>query len=323
MKILALHLNNFLEYAQLRGLSREEMIRLIKNPPSDLQGENATVEVLDFYSVVRFIMLSLKDELLGLRLGNLMNLKALGLIYQISLQATTIEEALFYLKSYLNSTFPIIDIQTEVNKTYASIILKIDNEYHAENVIILENVLFIIGRELKIMAGNELSLNLYSPCYQSKYPLEWNKGNSFSLTFENRVLKANFKNRIEWNLDILVPGYLKMIEELRQEKSFTTKVKIAILSMAKPDLPNLELVAEAFNITPRTFQRRLDSENTTFRVIISEIKRKISYLLIGHKRFSVTEISDILGFSEPASFIHTFKKWYGNSPERFRQQINR
>jgi AraC-like DNA-binding protein len=134
------------------------------------------------------------------------------------------------------------------------------------------------------------------------------------------VLKAVWKDRTKWQLDLLVPEYLKLIESVKSEETFASKVKIAILSIAKPDLPDLNAVADNFNMTPRTLQRKLATEATSFRQIVSDLKRKISFLLIGHNRFSVAEVSDILGFSESASFIHSFRKWYGNSPERFRRQ---
>ncbi len=322
MKIQALHLSNIMEYAQIRGISRNEMVGRMKNLPSDFLEDKSTVEVADFYAVVKGVNESLQDALLGMRLGEFMNLKALGLIYQISLQTTTVEEALSYLKSYLNATFPLISINIEVSEEQATIVLRIENDARNENRVILENTLTVISREVSVMAGKQLSIRLFSPFCHSTYPDSWQKGESFSLTFTNAVLKATLQDKSRWQLDVLVPD-LKLIEGLKSEPSFTTNVKMTILSMAKPELPGLEMVADAFNMTARTFQRRLDTENTTFRLINAELKRQISYLLIGHNRFSVADISDVLGFSEPASFIHSFKKWYGDSPEKFRQQLSR
>jgi AraC-like DNA-binding protein len=74
-------------------------------------------------------------------------------------------------------------------------------------------------------------------------------------------------------------------------------------------------------ITPRTLQRRLEAENITFREVVEEIKKQISSLLLMHEDYSVSAISFVLGYAEPASFIHSFKKWFGHPPESLRQRL--
>jgi AraC-like DNA-binding protein len=318
MKILALHLYSILEYAQLRGLTAKEMFDGMT--PVSTNDSESTIPEEDFFKVIRNIDLHLKDEMLGVRIGTFMNLKSLGVIYQISLQTTVIQEALAYLKDYVNATLPVISIETSVSDLYASIVLKSKDDAKAEHKILLENILTVIAKELKVMAGTDLKIEIFSPGYHSGYPPEWEHADSYSIRFVNGILKASMHDRSRWNLDILVPEYLRMIETLKQEESFASKVKIALLSMAKPELPDLAVVADNFNMTTRTFQRRLVSEKSSFREIMLDVKKQISYHLINHERFSVNDISDVLGFSETASFIHSFKKWYGNSPDKFRRQ---
>ena len=323
MKIQALHLYHFMEYARVRGISEPAMLSRLAAGPADFLAAAATVEAADFYAVVKFVREALADELLGIRAGAFLNLKSLGLVYQISLQTTTVAEALFYLQHYLNASFPLIHLQTDISTSVATIVLRISNEAAAENRIILESVLTVIARELQTMAGPEFTLGLSSPFYNASYPENWQPGKSFTLAFTKAVLGARIQDKSRWQLDVLVPEYLQLIERLKAEPTFSTRVKITMLSMAQPALPDLARVADAFNLTVRTLQRRLDTENTSFRQLQGALKKEISYLLINHQRFSVAEISEVLGFAEPAAFIHSFKKWYGHSPEKFRQQLVR
>ena len=321
MKILALHLYNFLEYARIRGVEESKMLSQMVNPPANFLAEDVQVDDADFWRVVSYVHTQLQDDLLGIRLGEFMNVKLLGLIYQISLQTTTLEEALFYLKNYLNVTFPLIQIKTAIVAELATISLEINTPEPTENRLILENVLTIISRELRIMTRPGLEIQFTSPFYHQGYPANWSLGEQFTLTFTNAVLKASLQDKSRWQLDVLVPEYLKLIERLKADNTFSAKVKITMLSMAQPKLPDLDKVADAFNMTPRTLQRRLDTENISFRTINTTLKREISCLLINHNRYSVADISEVLGFSEPASFIHSFKKWFGHSPDKFRRQL--
>lgn len=320
MKILALHLHQIIEYAQMRGISREQLIGLIENTPADFLSETETVSPIDFYRVIEVLIEQLKAESLGIRLGNFLNLGALGLIYRISLQATTIEEALYYLKMYLNATFPIVSIETKVDAKVVEIILNIRNEQAEANRVILENILTIIAKEVNMMVQNGVELIKTSPFVSEHYPADWQVSEKYSVSFTPGILKATLLDRSRQQLDLLIPEYLKLIEGLKSELSFVNKVKIASLNLAKPELPDLASVADAFHLSPRTFQRRLVSENITFRQITDDLRKQISGLLIRHNRFSVTDISYVLGYSEPAAFIHSFKKWFGDSPERLRQK---
>ena len=187
------------------------------------------------------------------------------------------------------------------------------------NRIILEYALTVMSRELSMMTAEQAQIRLYSPFYGTTYPKPWSQGLDFSLDFTPTILKAALQDRSRLQLDILIPEYLKLLEGLKDVQSFSNKVKIASLNMARPELPDLETIADAFHLTPRTLQRRLGEENATFRQIIDDLKRQISALLIRHNRFSVSDISYVLGYSEPAAFIHSFKKWYGDSPKRVRK----
>jgi AraC-like DNA-binding protein len=321
MNIQTVHLLNFMEYARIRGVTEQQMKESIKYPPVDWQDAYSLVAADDFYAVLHLVVGLLKDDLLGIRLGQFMQLKALGLVYQISLQATTVEEGLYYLRNYLAVSLPLIHMDTSLHEKAVSVVLQIDNEHTFENRIILENVLMLMARELRMMAGDHIFIHLLSPYYNEQYPDNWQKGNSFSITFTNTIFKAALQDHSRWKLELLIPAYLQMIERLKTDDSFTSLVKITMLSMAQPELPDLERVADTLHLTPRTLQRRLENESVTFRQISLALKKEISYLLIAHQQYSVADISLVLGFSEPASFIHSFTKWYGNTPQKFRQQI--
>jgi AraC-like DNA-binding protein len=321
MNIAASHLLHLIEYAEQRGIAREDLFDIVPYSSDHFRDDTATVAPESFYDVLGEIDDQLQDELFGIRAGRYLNMKALGLIYRISLEATNIEEAFFYLKDYLQETFPIITINTDVKESVVSVRLYIDNNREDLNRIIIENVLTVVAREIKLMAGESTSITVFSPFFTPDYPDSWSQDAYFGLQFPPVILQAALKDQSRLHLDILIPEYLKMIESLKTDGSFVSKVKIASLNLAKPELPALKMVADSFNITPRTLQRRLREEGATFREIINDLKRTISDMLLRHKRFSVADISFVLGYSEPAAYIHSFKKWHGRSPEKVRDEL--
>ncbi|WPP50364.1 AraC family transcriptional regulator [Catalinimonas niigatensis] len=321
MKILAIHLYSLLDYAQARGLKLESLTQGTSLQEVDLSAAEATVNEEDYYLILERIMSSLEDEHLGIRMGSFLKLQALGLIYQISLQCTTIEEAIHYLKDFVQATLPLVQITTHLGEQQNTISANISNKQHTLNRQLLECLLVIISRELRMMSRDRFPMHMTSPFYTSAYPEPFMYGEVFTLSFSGLDLKAALKSYHDKHLDFLIPQYLKLIQTLKKKDSFMSQVKIAALHKAKPELPGLEEIADSFHLTPRTFQRILAREKVTFRQLSDELKKEISMLLLQHKSYSIGDISYILGYSEPAAFVHTFRKWYGDTPTHLRRYI--
>ena len=288
--------------------------------PASTPGEIVMIPASEFYAALKQINQELPDELWGVKTGNYLTLKLLGLIYQISLQVTTLAEAFHYLQSYLQNTLPLVSITTSITEEQVTITAQIANAEKKINRIILENVLTIISREIRMMATEAVVFALTSPYWHGGYPKEWQCGESFSIAFEPVLLKAAIKKRPAEKLEILVPEYIKLIEKIKAaENSFTNQVKVLILSMSDPHLPDITAVSEALYLTPRSLQRRLERENSSYRLLQLDLKKQICSFLLQHQEYSVASMAYILGYAEPASFIHSFKKWFGDSPARVRK----
>ncbi|MDR7128130.1 AraC-like DNA-binding protein [Algoriphagus sp. 4150] len=98
-------------------------------------------------------------------------------------------------------------------------------------------------------------------------------------------------------------------------------MKIAALHLAQPALPGLQEIAEVFHLTPRTMQRMLAKEQLTFRKLSDELKKQLGVILLRHDGYTITDIAYLLGYAEPASFVHAFKKWHGCSPTGIRAEV--
>ena len=79
-----------------------------------------------------------------------------------------------------------------------------------------------------------------------------------------------------------------------------------------------ESVAGALNMSVRTFQRRLNEEKTSYKRLLQDVRRELALRYIDDESLSITEISYLLGFSEPSSFARVFKRWTGQAPSESR-----
>jgi AraC-like DNA-binding protein len=132
------------------------------------------------------------------------------------------------------------------------------------------------------------------------------------------------------DLEIPILGYnpqlSAVIEKLLQERlheseqglRFTTKVREAISINYQFDFPRLENIALTLNMTPRTLQRKLQDENTSYRELSDSIRYELASTLLKHKQLTISEIAYKLGFAELKAFRKAFKQWSGQTPAAYR-----
>lgn len=122
----------------------------------------------------------------------------------------------------------------------------------------------------------------------------------------NKELNSIFKNLLETEIN------------KNRDTNFTSEVKQIILKHCQFSFPQLEDIAGHMHITPRTLQRKLQEENTSFRLLSDAIKQELACNLLRNGNLSVTQISYKLGYAEPSTFHRAFRQWTGRSPNAFR-----
>ncbi|MFO0660261.1 MAG: AraC family transcriptional regulator ligand-binding domain-containing protein [Polyangiaceae bacterium] len=86
---------------------------------------------------------------------------------------------------------------------------------------------------------------------------------------------------------------------------------------------SIEPIAKQLGASPRTLQRALTTEGSSFREIADSERQRVAELLLGSSKHAVSEVAAQLGFSELASFSRAFKRWTGSSPAEFRRRTSR
>ena len=78
--------------------------------------------------------------------------------------------------------------------------------------------------------------------------------------------------------------------------------------------PTVQTVAKKLATTPRTLQRRLSEEGTSFIEILDKIRAELSTRYLADPALSMTEVAFLLGFSEPSAFARAHRRWFGRAP---------
>ena len=107
----------------------------------------------------------------------------------------------------------------------------------------------------------------------------------------------------------------------RDKEDVVNRVRTAILDGIADGRATEEAAAEQLHMSTRQLNRKLAERDTTFKVLLNEIRSELALQYIADPGLSLTEISFMLGFSEVSSFSRAFKRWTGRSPSKTRAEV--
>jgi AraC-like DNA-binding protein len=80
----------------------------------------------------------------------------------------------------------------------------------------------------------------------------------------------------------------------------------------------VETVADALELSPRTLQRRLETEGTSFQEVLDGVREQLAMSYLVNDSLTVSEIAYLLGYSELRAFDRAFRRWTGKTPVAWR-----
>lgn len=83
--------------------------------------------------------------------------------------------------------------------------------------------------------------------------------------------------------------------------------------------PSLTQVARLLAVHPRTLQRRLAGEGTSFGLVLDDVRRVAAARYIMGTDVPFARVAPLLGFSEQSALTRAVRRWYGVSPRRLRR----
>ncbi|WP_257458850.1 AraC family transcriptional regulator [Archangium lipolyticum] len=107
------------------------------------------------------------------------------------------------------------------------------------------------------------------------------------------------------------------VEQLPSTSLLSEQVRTALRGALGGGDYSLVAVAAKLHMSPRTLQRRLREEGISHEVLLDGLRQELARVYL-EKRLSISEISFLLGYSNPTAFHRAFKRWTGSSPEYYR-----
>ncbi|MEU6118411.1 AraC family transcriptional regulator [Streptomyces sp. NPDC047117] len=101
--------------------------------------------------------------------------------------------------------------------------------------------------------------------------------------------------------------------------SLVLRVRGAVQQSLGTAPPDIGAVARLLSIHPRTLQRRLREEGTTYAAILDDVRRQAARHYLTGTALPMTQIAALLGLSEQSALSRCCRRWWGVSPTAVRR----
>ncbi|HEU0190893.1 MAG TPA: AraC family transcriptional regulator [Mycobacterium sp.] len=116
-----------------------------------------------------------------------------------------------------------------------------------------------------------------------------------------------------------------LVEYLKSTTARESTLTQSIRSIARELLPTglatLEVVADQFSLHPKTLQRRLAHEGTTFAILVDQLRKETAGRYLRDTQISLSHLAREIGYAEQSVLTRSCRRWFGCSPTDYRKRL--
>lgn len=83
----------------------------------------------------------------------------------------------------------------------------------------------------------------------------------------------------------------------------------------------LQGIADYVSMHPRTLQRRLDRDGTSFASIVDAARRQHTLLYLAQRQMPLSQVAGLVGYTEQSTFNRACMRWFGATPMTVRRGL--
>jgi AraC-like DNA-binding protein len=281
------------------------------------------------YRFLEFAATAANDSLLGLHVAAEMDLRRGGIFFYLGASSATVSEALENMARYAGTTSEAILIELSRHKDATTVTIR--RVAHGEVCRQWSEFLALaIIRVLRLASGRDfapLRMTFAHPRNSDlrevhrllRCPVEFAHATE-SWVLSQSVMELPIRSEDSHLLEVLTAHADDLLAERRTAVGLRSMVENQLISVLPNGGVQAAVVAQQLGMSARSFTRHLAEEGTTFGEILDRLRNRLALRYLQDERVSLQQVAWLLGYSEPTAFNHAFKRWFGTSPGRARNQ---
>jgi AraC-like DNA-binding protein len=294
--------------------------------------ESGNISLANFSTILENARTLTGNEQIGFMLGQHSNALTLGSLGAAMAVAPNLREGLQLLESYtrLHTSYAEVGLLSELRGFSVSLVFQevegFSERAHVEaGMQLLRNFSeAICGCSLE---GVEYQFAYPRPAYAKAYKQHLMGQHQFDCPEHRTIIPRAYIDApsVFYNPEIWHESLVALAQRLKaateeEENTYTRHVR-ALLRSFEPPLPDLQAVAERLHVSPRTLNRRLRDESTSFRELRAGELQTWAKRYLAQTQISVEAIAGLLGYEDASNFRRAFRNWENCSPAEYRASL--
>lgn len=307
------------------GISPQHVLKRADLPADLLTRKGARLGVEGYFRLWRSLEVEAKDPLLPIRIGQALSVEVFDPLLFAALSSPNLNTALDRIRRFKPLSGPIwleLEAGTAITTLWVhfpSTAVDLPTSLVAVELIFFVQLARLATRAnirpVRVLASRDLAP---AYAYGNYFGISPITGYANALSFAASDARRPFLTANEDMWAFFEPDLRRRLSELDQNAGMRDRVRGALLELLPSGRSSVQAVCKALGMSPRTLQRHLKQEGSSFKDILRETRRDLAAHYLKSSEMSGAEISYLLGFDDPNSFFRAFRSWTGRTPEKTR-----
>lgn len=274
-----------------------------------------------FTVMLKKLALYMRDPAIALSIAQCVNTANLGILGYLLHACDTLGEALVRLQRYGKL---IINDMDHIRLAQVNTNMEIQwPDIAAGEQLIMEFGMAVMRQFSLQLAGRPLQLNYVHLMHElvgDAAPYESFFG---CQVYFNQPL--NLMSFPASNLDIPIEKPDKALLEILQQQAeealknlpsvdvFLQQAQRQLMDLCQQGEPSLMQLADRLHLSQRTLQRRLAQYDLSFQQLLDDVRQQLCRQYL-QQQVSLSDIAQLIGYSDQSAFTRAYKRWTGTTP---------
>jgi AraC-like DNA-binding protein len=146
------------------------------------------------------------------------------------------------------------------------------------------------------------------------------KGPLDGVTFTAEDAARPFVTEDESRWTFFEPELRRRLSDLAESATTVDRVQAALHETLPAGDSSINAVANQLIVSPRTLQRQLQTEGTSYQAVLTKTREKLARRYLNDKGLTTAQVAYLLAYDDANSFYRAFRRWTGVTPDTARTE---
>lgn len=269
----------------------------------------------------------LADPQLGLKLGQTVNARHMGIVGYLMMASATLGEAMLRLEHYQRLIYDVSAMAVRPRGGETDYVWTPEPQEH-RSTLVSETSLTALAQFCRYIAGRgvrPVRVRFIDPAPREVQPYVDYFGcpvmfgqPEAGLTFDAAALALPVRTADAAILRLMQQQADALLANLSGQRPLVEEVRRHISRALRDGAPGIEQVAQQMGYSARTLQRQLRDSGSSFRDETAAVRCQVAQSYLRDPRLGLAEIALMLGYTEHSAFTRSFQRWTGMTPQAYR-----